>query len=384
MGNNHSKGHNNGEAYNHISSSISDYSKIEHPDRYIPPFAAVWHKIIPETREYPINRTGHFYSYYPAKDCAITGCGSTSDHALLNDFWSLNLKNYTWTRLNITGTLITPRSGAKSTIVDDTLYIFGGYSDPIYYNDLYAVNLNTLFCTKIEGTGEIPTPRKTPLFSNFKHKLYIWGGFDGSWPSDLYVFDLVTQIWSKYNQSAPGRSGETYETIGNSIYCYMSAKMGGMYVVNMETNEVKQVQTSGREPDDPNLLNSGLVKVDHYLFLIGGKSTNKEEYTLLYACDVYKMKWFLFYLIPDDDSVNLCDGYINEEYNFMVPRTASMGIVYSTSSRKIFTFLGRPMTEDPPPIHVFDLGDAYSIIHLEHDMLEMCKPEVPVNNVLRK
>lgn len=381
MGNNHSKGSNHGENYNHISSSVIDSPQIEHPERYIPPFAAVWHRLIPETREYPIARTGHFYSYYPARDCAITGCGATAEHTLLNDIWSLDLTNYSWNRLNITGEVISPRSGSKSTIVGDTLFIFGGYNNPTYFNDLYAIDLTTLNCTKVEGSGDVPTPRKTPLFSNYNNKLYVWGGFDGSWPSDLFVFDLETQEWTKFKQSAPGRSGETFETIGSKIYCYMPAKSGGMHVVDMENNEVKQIQTSGREPDDPNLLNAGFVKVDHYLFLIGGKSTSNEEYTLLYACDVNKMKWFLFYLIPDDESVNLSDGYINDEYNFMVPRIASMGIVYSTKSRKIVTFLGRPMEEDPPPINVFDLGDAYSILHLEHDMQVLIRPASTPNTV---
>lgn len=378
MGNGNSKENNRCGIYDYCSNGIQDCQKFEHPERYMPPFAAKWHRIIPESIEYPTARTGHFYSYYPNKDWAITGCGATAQHSLLDDIWALDLRTFKWMRLNITGSHISPRTGAKSTIIGDTLYVFGGFCDPVYFNELYAIDLTNFACSKIEGAGDIPSPRNAPLFSNFQDRLYVWGGYDGGWPSDLFVFDTHTSNWTKYPQSATGRSGQTFATIGQYIYCYMSAKNGGMYVVNMETNEVKQYQTSGCEPEDPNLLNAGLVPVDHYLFLLGGKSTN--NFTLLYACDVIKMNWFLFYLIPDDETVNLRDGYINEEFNFMVPRTASMGIVYSPKSRRIVTFLGRPIEEDPPPIHIYDLDDAYAIIHLQHDMEEVCKPIIPVSN----
>lgn len=366
--------------------SFNDYQEVESsntPKRVIsnasasglvrPPFSATWSRHIPTTRDYPTPRTGHFCSVYDELNIAIIGCGADEQVHTLNDFWVLNLSSLVWEQVYITGDVISPRTGCRSEIIGDALYIFGGYSEPTFYNDLFRVDIKTKVCERLITTGDAPTPRNTPVFCGRGNQLFVWGGYDGKWPSDLYILNLETLVWTKHPQTVQGRTGATYAVIKDKAYLYASQAAGGITVIDMETATVSQVETTGSEPEE-DVVSAGMAAVDHYLFLIGGKAPS--EYTLIYTCDVYKMQWFVFYVQPDMVTVNSLDGRTDADGNFLVPRLASMSTGYSKRLRRIVSILGRPMV-DPPPVNVFDVGKAYSVIHMQHDMEEALKLSMP-------
>ena len=338
-----------------------------------PPFSATWSRYFPSTREYPKPRTGHFFSVHDGLNVAIIGCGADEQVQTLNDFWVLNLSSFEWQQVYITGDAISPRTGCRSVILDDALYVFGGYSEPTFYNDVFKIDLHTKVCERLATTGDAPSPRNTPVVCGSGRRLFVWGGYDGGWPSDLFCLDLDTCVWSRHKQTVQGRTGTTYAVIKDKAYLYASQAAGGITVIDMETCVVSQVETTGSEPKE-DVVSAGMAAVDHYLFLIGGKAPS--GYTLIYTCDVYKMQWFVFYAQPDMVTVNSLDGRTDGDGNFLVPRLASMGLVYSKKLRRIVSLLGRPMV-DPTPVHVFEVGKAYSVIHMQHDMEEMLRLDMP-------
>ena len=70
--------------------------------------------------------------------------GGTDDQQYFNDTWSFNTSTRTWAELQCTGSIPSPRSGHAAVLVDDVMYVFGGFSaDKAYLGDLIALHLSS-------------------------------------------------------------------------------------------------------------------------------------------------------------------------------------------------------------------------------------------------
>ena len=61
----------------------------------------------------------------------------------VNDTWSFDTSTRKWTELQCTGSIPSPRYGHAAVLVDDVMYVFGGYTGKIYPDDLYALQLSS-------------------------------------------------------------------------------------------------------------------------------------------------------------------------------------------------------------------------------------------------
>ena len=73
--------------------------------------------------------------------CRFGGCGY-SEH-LFNDTWSFNISTRKWTELKYTGFIPSPRKGHAAVLVDNVMYVFGGYCDGTRLGDLTALDLSS-------------------------------------------------------------------------------------------------------------------------------------------------------------------------------------------------------------------------------------------------
>jgi hypothetical protein len=49
-----------------------------------------------------------------------------------------------WTKLQCTGSIPSPRAGHAAVLIDDVVYVFGGFSkDEAHMDDLYALQLSS-------------------------------------------------------------------------------------------------------------------------------------------------------------------------------------------------------------------------------------------------
>lgn len=60
------------------------------------------------------------------------------------------------------------------------MFIFGGYDGQSWLNDFYSLNLTNLRWTKIENNGESPSERFGFASGIFENKMFLFGGFDGN------------------------------------------------------------------------------------------------------------------------------------------------------------------------------------------------------------
>jgi hypothetical protein len=69
--------------------------------------------------------------------------GGEGDQHLYNDTWSFDISTRKWTELSCTGSIPSPRSSHVAVLVDDVMYVFGGWSGKTFLDDLYALQLSS-------------------------------------------------------------------------------------------------------------------------------------------------------------------------------------------------------------------------------------------------
>ncbi|OHT05921.1 Kelch motif family protein [Tritrichomonas foetus] len=341
---------------------------IHNPSILKAAFTGIWSVEMPQTLA-PCPRTGHFYHYDETNHVAYIGYGLDSHSNALFDLWALDTLTDTWKRINLCGEKLQPRTGARCAMVGNHLVIFGGYSDPDYFSELHTIDVSNGLVQKVNTTGPEPSARSSPIVTIYNNKFFVWGGFNGEFPSELNILDLSNFQWTQKPQDVGGRTAVPHAIIGNKLYSYGGSKSGGMIILDLDNETIDVKQTIGAEPPSA-VMSSGMVAVDHYVFFFGGKANSK--WTLMYACDVDRLWWFVFHLVPDGETVSLADGTISEFSLFMVPRIHSFAVCYVKEKRKIMAFLGHPIN-DPPPLFNVAIGDALPVIHLREDMLDLIR-----------
>jgi hypothetical protein len=235
--------------------------------------------------------------------------------------------------------------------------------------DLHTIDVNTGEVSLVSTTGSGPSPRSTPIVAVYANRLYVWGGFNGESPSELNVLDLATLSWTQHPQEVTGRTAVPSVIVGNVLYSYGGSKSGLMLCLNFERAEIQTRETIGAEPPS-GVMSAGMVRVDKYLFFFGGRANN--DWTLMYACDIGRMWWFIFHVVPDGETVSAADGSVSDSGLFMLPRIHSFSMCYVKETKQIVAFLGHP-EKDPPPLFVVSCSEALGIIHLREDMLAALK-----------
>ena len=82
-----------------------------------------------ELYNWPYQRYGHTVSAYGHK---IYLFGGRNDNFPCNTLYVFDTETYQWSRPKITGNVPAPRDGHSSCVINDCMYIFGGYEETNY------------------------------------------------------------------------------------------------------------------------------------------------------------------------------------------------------------------------------------------------------------
>ena len=357
--------------YDERTSSVSNRTIIPPKEPKLdvlrPPFSGVWSMRYPQSVA-PRARTGHFYCYDEYNHRAFMGYGSDVADNPLNDFWVLDTLSETWMHVRTTGDQLCGRTGSRSVYHMNKIFVFGGYAEPNYLADLHTIDPDTGEVTLIATTGDAPAPRTTALLVAYGQYLYVWGGYNGEWPSDLHILDLNTLVWRSVPQDIAGRVASPGVIFEGKYYTFGASKSAPMLVLDFATEKLSSQQTKGAEPPSATL-GGRMTLVDKFMFYFGGKANT--NWTLVYACDLTKMWWFVFHIVPDEETVTLADGAISDLGMFLLPRIHSFGVCYVPEKREIIAFMGSKA--DPPPLFVLSIGAPMAVVNLREDMLEMLR-----------
>jgi hypothetical protein len=328
-----------------------------------PGFSGVWSLKYPNSIA-PTPRSGPFSCYDSKTRNVYIGYGMDGNDKALSDVWKFDTVAELWARIPLKGQAVSGRTGARAIFHNGKIYVFGGYANPQYFVDFHCIDVKTGVVSMLVTTGEEPSARTSPAFFMNDDFLYVWGGFNGEWPTDLYEISLGTLKWRKYPQDVGGRippSGILYE---GKYYSYGGSRCGTMLVIDMKKKIVEIQQTRGSEPL-ASAIGSGIIRVGKYMLFFGGRANTK--WTLIYACDLDRLWWFVFYVVPDEETVSWDDGCVCELGMFMLPRVHSFALCYLEEERKVLSFMGAPF-RDPPPVSSLALGEALGFLNLREDM----------------
>lgn len=336
------------------------------PHIALTPFHGTWSMEFPSCLA-PAPRTGFFFAFDERRSRAYIGYGFSEARGFLSDVWALDVLTLTWSELRLSGEIRSGRSGAKACLVGDRILIFGGYAKPDYFADLHTIDVTTGEVRTVAASGPAPSPRSSPIVAFHGNRYYLWGGYNSCWHSELCVLDFSTMVWEQHPQGITGRTAVPFVIMGDTLYSFGCSKSGGMLALDLNENCVEIRPTVGVEPPCA-VTCAGMVRVGKYALFFGGKG--KGEHTLIYACDLKKMWWFVFHVLPDNRSVTLADGRVSESGLFMLPRMHSFGYCYVRERREVLAFLGAP-EKDPPPMFKIYIGEALAFLNLRDDMTDV-------------
>jgi hypothetical protein len=70
--------------------------------------------------------------------------GGNNGRHFCNDTWSFDISTRKWTELQCTGSIPSPRGGHAAVLVDNVMYVYGGWTiDKTILDDLYALQLSS-------------------------------------------------------------------------------------------------------------------------------------------------------------------------------------------------------------------------------------------------
>ncbi|XP_045539032.1 leucine-zipper-like transcriptional regulator 1 isoform X1 [Papilio machaon] len=198
----------------------------------------------------PVPRSAHGAAVYDDKLWIFAGYDG---NARLNDMWTVNLvgENRQWERVEQKGQCPPTCCNFPVAVARGKMYVFSGQSGAKITNALFQFDFEThtwsRICTEhlLRSAGPAPARRYGHTMLAHNRHLYVFGGAaDSTMPSDVYCFDLDTQMWSMI-QPAPesqipsGRLFHAGAVVGDAMYIF-----GGTVDNNVRSGELYRFQLS--------------------------------------------------------------------------------------------------------------------------------------------
>ena len=214
---------------------------------------------------FPINTTYGFFAMTTLNNQLITAGGEDRSHKVTNKIFSLDgdhLKEYTrmitprWfaTAAGYQGTLIItggeddqgrtlattelldsttgqwyttsdlplPHWGLQSVIIDNTLYLLGGYNQDNMSPAVFTAPLDTLSSHQLKWSSQQDTPwcRSAPVSIQGRHLLTVGGvkrtGSDYVYTSDINMFNKVSHSWEATGHIPSARYGPAVVSVADN------------------------------------------------------------------------------------------------------------------------------------------------------------------------
>ncbi|KAI3694967.1 hypothetical protein L1987_77953 [Smallanthus sonchifolius] len=222
--------------YEHVAAVVDDRMYIfggNHNGRYLNDLQTLdlrnwtWSKVeIKANSEDPVRVSpcaGHSLIPWEGNKLIVIA-GHSKDASEVVNVKAFNLQTYTWSTMKTYGKPPVARGGQSVTLVGTTLVIFGGQDgNRTLLNDQHILDLETMTWDEIDTLGVSPSPRSDHAAAVHaeRYVLIFGGGTHSTCFIDLHVLDLITMEWSKPSQQGEipsPRAGHAGVTIGESWF----------------------------------------------------------------------------------------------------------------------------------------------------------------------
>lgn len=155
-----------------------------------------WKKI--NSTYYPSFRACHTLSLIGG---SIYLFGGYDGKKSFNDIEIFDIKEEFWRKEeNVKGTIPSTRNAHTASVIDNKIFIFGGHYMNEHLNDMYSYEVQEKTWTKIVLKNNIPRGLRGHTSTFFYDSLYIFGGFDGKKRlNDLFIIDMQSFVCTCVN-----------------------------------------------------------------------------------------------------------------------------------------------------------------------------------------
>ncbi|CAH2044533.1 unnamed protein product [Thlaspi arvense] len=143
------------------------------------------------------------HSLIPWDNKLLSVGGHTKDPSESMPVMVFDLHTCTWSILKTNGKPPISRGGQSTTLVGKSLVIFGGQdAKKSLLNDLHVLDLDSMTWNEIDAVGSPPSPRSDHAAAVHaeRYLLIFGGGSHATCFDDLHVLDLQTMEWSRHIQ----------------------------------------------------------------------------------------------------------------------------------------------------------------------------------------
>ncbi|KAL7025886.1 hypothetical protein ACKWTF_013679 [Chironomus riparius] len=155
-----------------------------------------WEKIKEQNFEEPCPRESHTSILYKNQ---LIVYGGMNGKRRLNDIWMLDLDSFSWIKLTTTGTIPLARSMHTATLVDNEMYIFGGF---VHEKSKSWKCTSSIQCLDLESykwknfpTGNKPNPRAGHAAIEYFGRIHIWSGRDDNEFDETLPIKCHNDLW---------------------------------------------------------------------------------------------------------------------------------------------------------------------------------------------
>lgn len=227
--------------------------------------------------------------------------GGTSENGTSTTVYTFSLSargTGEWAIMPVAGQPPCPRSGSKTTVMGESIVMFGGYSKRggVYFNDLHVLDLQRSYWTKI-NVPDSPPARVDHTLTSFESDLFVFGGFkDKQRFKDLQRFSFKDNMWTEINlrhHAPPGRVGHTAVIFDGSMFMFggWSGRdtLDDLYEFRCKDHIVREIRHRGRCPRK-RYRHSAAVH-DTSMFIFGGTSKTQERFDDLFDFNFEQETW---------------------------------------------------------------------------------------------
>lgn len=155
-----------------------------------------WKKIEESNFEAPCPRESHSTVLYKNQ---LIIYGGMDGQKRLNDTWMLDLNTFAWKKLITNGTIALARSMHTATLVDNEMYIFGGFvHDRLKTwkctSSMQCLNLDSYKWINFSSVYR-PNPRAGHAAIEHHGRIYIWSGRDDSRFDEIHPVTCHNDVW---------------------------------------------------------------------------------------------------------------------------------------------------------------------------------------------
>jgi len=271
----------------------------------------------PETSEWPYQRYGHTVVAWRKY---VILFGGRSDSKVCNTIYMFDTNTLKWTKFKnvltdaaalaaglkpghdedppgdhaVTGQIPMARDGHSACVIDDDMYIYGGYVESAHQfcSDVYKLDLVNMAWQLVRAVGESPKYRDFHTATAIGKKIYVFGGRcspimfhvlrEEFYCNKVVCFDVETGVWTKpadlttEGEAPEGRRSHSALNLNGNLVVFggfnskTNKHKNDLWMYRPDKNSWQELTPSGKGPGPRR--RQAFCLVGSQIFVFGGTS----------------------------------------------------------------------------------------------------------------